>query len=72
MRGRYRMDPYGIAAASMSLSQMKLAQAVDFAMMRKVMDLQQQTAEQMIDVANAIDVAAAVPPPSEHLLDVRV
>lgn len=66
------MDPYGIAAASMSLSQLKIAQSVDFAMMRKVMDLQRQTAEQLISTAAAVDASAAVPPPSEYLLDVLV
>ncbi|MDR1245651.1 MAG: YjfB family protein [Clostridiales Family XIII bacterium] len=66
------MDTYGIAAMSMSLSQMKLAQSVDLAMMRKVMDLQQQSVEQMLNMADAVDTAAAVAPPSEHLLDVLV
>jgi hypothetical protein len=66
------MDPYGIAAASMSLSQMKLSQSIDLAMMRKVMDLQQQSVDQMLAIAEAVDTTAAAPPPSEHLLDVLV
>jgi hypothetical protein len=65
------MDFYGIAAMSMSLSQMKLAQSVDLTMMRKVMDLQEQSVAQMLEMAEvaAPEVAA---PPSEHLLDVLV
>ncbi|MDR1573446.1 MAG: YjfB family protein [Clostridiales Family XIII bacterium] len=66
------MDLYGIAAMSMSLSQMKLAQSVDLTMMRKVMDLQQQSVEQLLDIAEAAQPDAAVAPPSEHLLDVLV
>jgi hypothetical protein len=69
------MDTYGIAAMSMSLSQMKMSQSVDLAMMRKVMDLQQQSVEQMLDMAQAVetvDAAAAITPPSDHLLDVLV
>ena len=65
------MDPYGIAAMSMSLSQLKIAQSVDFAMMRKAVDLQRQSVEQVIDMAEAADAGAAAPP-SEHLLDVLV
>jgi hypothetical protein len=56
----------------MSLSQMKIARSVDFAMMRKVMDLQRQTAEQMIDAAQVIDAGAVAAPPSAHVLDVLV
>jgi hypothetical protein len=66
------MDTYGIAAVSMSLSQMKVAQSVDLAMMRKVMDLQQETMDQMLSMAEVVDTAAAVAPPSDHLLDVLV
>jgi hypothetical protein len=66
------MDTYGIAAMSMSLSQMKVSQSVDLAMMRKVMDLQQQTMDQMLSMAEAVDTTAAVAPPSDHLLDVLV
>jgi hypothetical protein len=69
--GRYSMDFYGIAATSMSLSQMKVSQAVDYAMMRKVMDMQQQSAAQIMELAQAKDASAAAPP-SEHLLDVLV
>jgi hypothetical protein len=66
------MDTYGIAAMSMSLSQMKLAQSVDLAMMRKVMDLQQLSVDQMLAIAEAVDTNIAAPPPSDHLLDVLV
>jgi hypothetical protein len=66
------MDLYGIAAMSMSLSQMKLSQSVDLAMMRKVMDLQQQSVEQLLDIAEAAVPDVAVAPPSDHLLDVLV
>jgi hypothetical protein len=66
------MDVYGIAAMSMSLSQMKLSQSVDLAMMRKVMDLQEQSVAQMLDMAEAVDTTAAAMPPSEHILDVLV
>jgi hypothetical protein len=66
------MDTYGIAAMSMSLSQMKVSQSVDLAMMRKVMDLQQQSVDQMLGMAAAVDPAAAAAPPSEHILDVLV
>jgi hypothetical protein len=64
------MDPYGIAAMSMSFSQMKLAQSVDLAMMRKIMDLRQQSADQMLRMADVAPNAAA--PPSDRLLDVIV
>ncbi|MDR1572834.1 MAG: YjfB family protein [Clostridiales Family XIII bacterium] len=66
------MDVYGIAAMSMSLSQMKASQSVDLAMMRKVMDLQQQSVEQMLSIAEVAMPDAAAAPPSEHLLDVLV
>jgi hypothetical protein len=65
------MDLYGIAAMSMSLSQMKVAQSVDYAMMRKVMDLQEQSVEQMLSIAENAGASAAAPP-SEHILDVLV
>jgi hypothetical protein len=65
------MDTYGIAAMSMSLSQMKVSQSVDLAMMRKIMDLQQETMDQMINMAEAVE-QTAVAPPSDHLLDVLV
>jgi hypothetical protein len=65
------MDLYGIAAMSMSLSQMKVAQSVDFTMMRKVMDLQEQSVEQMLRIAESAGASAAAPP-SEHILDVLV
>ncbi|MDR2089165.1 MAG: YjfB family protein [Clostridiales Family XIII bacterium] len=65
------MDLYGIAAMSMSLSQMKVAQSVDYAMMRKVMDLQEQSVEQMLSIAENAGASVAAPP-SEHILDVLV
>jgi hypothetical protein len=67
----YRMDIYGIAAMSMSLSQIKLSQTVDLAMMRKAMDMQEQSVAQILDIAEAAGASAAAPP-SEHLLDVLV
>jgi hypothetical protein len=66
------MDVYGIAAMSMSLSQMKAAREIDLAMMRKVMDLQRQTVDQMLEIAETVDVVDAAPPPSDQLLDVLV
>jgi hypothetical protein len=66
------MDFYGIAAMSMSLSQMKLSQSVDLAMMRKVMDLQEQSVEQLLEIAEVAVPEVAAAPPSEHLLDVLV
>ncbi|MDR2132988.1 MAG: YjfB family protein [Clostridiales Family XIII bacterium] len=65
------MDFYGIAAMSMSLSQMKIAQSIDYTMMRKVMDLQEQSVEQMLSIAESAG-ASAPAPPSEHILDVLV
>jgi hypothetical protein len=71
-KGNLGMDVYGIAAMSMSLSRMKLSQSVDLAMMRKVMDLQEQSVAQMLDMAEAVDATAVAAPPSEHILDVLV
>lgn len=55
------MDMYGIAAASMNISQAKVAQSVQISVMKKVMDTQEvqlQALEKML------------PPPSGHIIDV--
>lgn len=56
-----------IAAASMSMSQLRLAAAYDTAIMKKTMDNMESQAESLIN-----DMLAAVPPPppSQYGFDV--
>ena len=55
------MDFYGIAAASMAISQAQLAQAVSLSVTKKVMDSQEMQAQALMQM---------LPPPSDHIIDV--
>lgn len=55
-----------IARASMDLSEFKVQQAVDIAMIKKTMEVQEQQIESLI--SNLPDVV----PPSKHFVDVKV
>lgn len=54
---------FGIAAASMAISQTQLQQAVTLSVTKKAMDTQEAQATALLEM---------LPPPSEHLIDVRV
>lgn len=56
-----------IASASMTMSQARLQQAASLSMLKKTMDGQEASMETLLR-----GLEAAVPPPSEHILDVKV
>ncbi|MEG1049416.1 MAG: YjfB family protein [Oscillospiraceae bacterium] len=55
-----------IAAMSIGLNQSKLMQSVSLAMTKKVMDMQQQQGQQLVET-----MAKAAVPPSDRIIDVR-
>lgn len=54
-----------IAAMSMNISQANIQSAMNISLMKKTMDQQEASAMQLIE-----SMAAAVPPPSNHIIDV--
>ncbi|MBS5144617.1 MAG: YjfB family protein [Butyricicoccus pullicaecorum] len=54
-----------IAAMSINMSQASLQNAMNISLMKKTMDQEQANAMQLIE-----SMAAAVPPPSNHIIDV--
>lgn len=61
IKGDDCMDFYGIAAASMSLSQAKVQQGVQLSVMKKTMDSQEAQAASLLDM---------LPPPNNYKIDV--
>lgn len=54
-----------IAAMSMNISQANIQSAMNISLMKKTMDQQEASAMQLIE-----SMVAAVPPPSNHIIDV--
>lgn len=60
------MDPTAIAAASINLNLNKTEQSVDIAMLRKAMDLQESSCDELIQSMGSLS------PYLGHNLDIRV